>query len=99
MFYFVYSYLLFQFVTNYCKKLHIEEVKTGSVLFFNWCGYQNSFSIAVGPFFSFVSEGNQTNNSFNKAKKNLERAVYLVDNERKNIYCEAAFNKQKNIFS
>lgn len=39
--------------------------------------------------------GNETIQSFNKAKKNLERKVYF--DHRKTIYCAATFDDKKNI--
>jgi len=45
----------------------------------------------------FAELGNQTNNSFSKAKKMLERSVYLHDSERKTLYCDASFDTAKKI--
>lgn len=45
----------------------------------------------------FASQGNQTNNSFSKAKKVLENSVYLHANERTTLYCEATFDTAKKI--
>ena len=44
------------------------------------------------------AEGNETNNSFNKAKKMLERVVYANESNRVTIYCKAEFDENKNIF-
>ena len=49
------------------------------------------------PISVFAEQGNQTNNSFSKAKKMLERSVYLHANERTTIYCEAPFDAAKKI--
>jgi len=43
---------------------------------------------------SIFASGNTTNDSFNKAKKMLEKRVY-GQLERKTIYCSAAFDKSK----
>ena len=40
-----------------------------------------------------VAAGDQTNQSFSKAKKNLERAVY--QDYRGTIYCAATFDNKK----
>jgi deoxyribonuclease-1 len=53
-----------------------------------------SFILLLISFPSFA-EGNDTNDSFNKAKKMLERNVYY-DN-RETIYCGAKFDAKKNI--
>lgn len=59
--------------------------------------YLNSvFSIGLLIFSaSAISAGNQTNQSFNKAKKNLERQVY--QDHRETIYCGAKFDSKKNV--
>lgn len=44
---------------------------------------------------AFADTGNSTNQSFNKAKKMLERQVYL--DHRETIYCGASFDAKKNI--
>ncbi|WP_238596785.1 endonuclease [Psychromonas sp. psych-6C06] len=44
-----------------------------------------------------ANQGNQTNNSFHKAKKMLEKSVYLADHERKTIYCDADFDEKKQV--
>jgi len=44
---------------------------------------------------SLYAGGNETIQSFNKAKKNLERKVYF--DHRETIYCAAIFDDKKNI--
>jgi deoxyribonuclease-1 len=44
---------------------------------------------------SVFSAGNDTNQSFNKAKKALERKVYF--DHRETIYCAAKFDSKKNV--
>ncbi|WP_199438537.1 endonuclease [Vibrio owensii] len=44
---------------------------------------------------SVLSAGNTTNDSFNKAKKMLERSVYY--DHRVTLYCAASFDSKKNI--
>ena len=44
-----------------------------------------------------LAGGNQTNQSFNKAKKNLERSVY--QDHRETIYCAAKFDSKKNVLA
>jgi deoxyribonuclease-1 len=45
----------------------------------------------------FASAENITLSSFSGAKKKLEKHVYLSDSERVTLYCEAAFDENKNI--
>jgi deoxyribonuclease-1 len=45
--------------------------------------------------FASVAEGNTSNDSFNKAKKMLERQVY--QDHRQTLYCGAKFDAKKNI--
>ncbi|QUM78815.1 endonuclease (plasmid) [Moritella sp. 24] len=42
-----------------------------------------------------IAAGNETNQSFSKAKKKLERSVY--QDHRETIYCAAAFDRKKNV--
>jgi len=49
------------------------------------------------PLSGFASEGNQSNNSFNKAKKMLEKNVYQSKAERITLYCQASFDTKKKI--
>ncbi|WP_019616164.1 endonuclease [Psychromonas ossibalaenae] len=49
------------------------------------------------PFSVLADSGNATNNSFNKAKKMLEKQVYMSALERKTIYCEAQFDTKKKV--
>jgi deoxyribonuclease-1 len=42
-----------------------------------------------------IAAGNETNQSFNKAKKNLERSVY--QDNRETLYCAATFDSKKNV--
>lgn len=42
-----------------------------------------------------IAKGNQTFQSFNKAKKVMER--YVISNRRLTLYCQAPFDKDKNI--
>lgn len=49
------------------------------------------------PFSAFALQGNQTNYSFYQAKKMLEGDVYQKDEQRTTLYCEAHFNKKKQI--
>ncbi|MEH6452772.1 MAG: endonuclease [Psychromonas sp.] len=51
------------------------------------------------PFSVVADTGNTTNQSFNKAKRMLERDVYTADSERVTLYCNAKFDTQKNIFA
>ena len=44
---------------------------------------------------SIYAGGNETSQSFSKAKKNLERKVYF--DHRKTIYCAATFDEKKSI--
>jgi deoxyribonuclease-1 len=54
------------------------------------------FAIIVLSFSaSSIAAGNQTNQSFSKAKKNLERSVY--QDHRETIYCGARFDSKKNV--
>jgi deoxyribonuclease-1 len=56
------------------------------------------FSLTLFIFsFASVAEGNTSNDSFNKAKKMLEREVY--QDHRVTIYCGAKFDAKKNIES
>lgn len=47
----------------------------------------------------FADTGNITNQSFNKAKKMLEKDIYTEDSERITLYCNAKFDTQKNIIA
>lgn len=47
------------------------------------------------PAFPAIGQGNKTIESFNKAKKLLERKVYF--DHRKTLYCSAAFDANKNV--
>ena len=49
------------------------------------------------PFPTFASQGNETNNSFSKAKKMLEKDIYKTEIERKTLYCKAGFDGTKKI--
>lgn len=44
-----------------------------------------------------IAEGNQTNQSFSKAKKMLMKEVYTEPSQRRTIYCNATFNEMKSI--
>ncbi len=50
---------------------------------------------ALSPIVAIAAEGNTSNQSFNKAKKNLERYVY--NENRETLYCGAAFDEKKNV--
>ncbi|WP_220493808.1 hypothetical protein [Shewanella sp. SG41-4] len=55
-----------------------------------------AFSLTLLVFsFASVAEGNTSNDSFNKAKKMLERQVY--QDHRETLYCGAKFDAKKNI--
>ncbi|WP_434340206.1 endonuclease [Motilimonas cestriensis] len=51
--------------------------------------------LALSPLATIAAEGNTSNQSFNKAKKNLERYVY--NENRETLYCGAAFDEKKNV--
>ena len=44
---------------------------------------------------SSIAAGNETNQSFSKAKKNLDQVVY--QDHRETIYCAASFDSKKNV--
>ncbi|ROS00973.1 deoxyribonuclease-1 [Sinobacterium caligoides] len=46
---------------------------------------------------AMAGHGNTVNQSFNKAKKSLEREIYKRSAERRTIYCDAPFDSKKNI--
>ena len=51
------------------------------------------------PISVFADTGNTINQSFNKAKRMLERDIYTSDSERVTLYCNAKFDSKKNILA
>jgi len=51
--------------------------------------------VLLGFSASSIAAGSETNQSFSKAKKKLERSVY--QDHREIIYCAASFDSKKNV--